>query len=58
MVNDNPIEELLAYPGVNVRFYFELRGGCTINWLNFDHNDTWCLQEKGRKDAQAALAIG
>lgn len=48
-VNDNPIEELMAYPGVNVRFYFQMHPDtCGINILNFNGEDTWCMQEQGR----------
>lgn len=52
-------EELRDAPGVNVRYFFkESNTGCSMSQLNFNGEDTWCLQAAGRRDAQNALALG
>ena len=58
-VNDNPDRELAAYPGVNVRYYFQMHPEqCDLNILDFNGDETWCLQQQGQNDAKIALAIG
>lgn len=49
-----------AYPDVNFRYYFQERIKTCANThlLDFDGDYTWCLQEAGRSDAEAALTIG
>jgi len=44
-MNTNNIQkELAAYPGVNVRYYFQERNtGCDIFSLDFNGEETWCL---------------
>lgn len=43
--NTNNIQkELLAFPGVNVRYYFQERDtGCSVFSLSFNGEETWCL---------------
>ena len=52
--------EIRGSPGVNFRYYFQERIKTCANdhILNFDGDNTWCLQEAGRKDVQNALAMG
>ena len=59
--NMNSIDaEMRAYDGINMRFYFQEHGtGCpNISQLDFNGEDTWCLQEAGRRDAATALEMG
>jgi len=53
------IGELRAYPGLDMRFYFQERNSCPgAGGLSFDNSTTWCMQEAGRADAKAMLDIG
>ncbi len=55
----NLFAEMSAYPGLDMRFYFQERNGCPgAGGLNFDNSTTWCLQEAGRNDAKNMLEIG
>lgn len=44
IINDNFVEELMAYPNVNIRYYFQDNNiDCPhISELNFNGVDTWC----------------
>jgi len=55
----NLFAEARAYPGLDVRYYFQEANGCPgAGGLSFDNSTTWCLQEAGRADAKAMLDIG
>ena len=49
-----------AYPEVESRLYFQVvNDTCNIhNYLDFNNDTTWCLQEMGRRDAMNMLNIG
>jgi len=60
--NDGIDSEIRLSPGVKIRYFFKEHGsgttGCVMSQLNFNGEDTWCLQEAGRRDAQQALTLG
>ena len=52
-------EQAAAYPGLDIRYYFQERTSCPgSGGLDFNNSTTWCLQEQGRTDAKAMLDIG
>ena len=57
---DSIWEQASAYPGMDIRYYFQERNGCpdSMGGLDFNNSTTWCLQEAGRADAKAMLDIG
>ena len=49
---DQIFQEVQAFPGIDIRYYFQLHNNtCPGSSLDFDNSTTWCLQEKGRQDA-------
>ena len=58
-ISDDFIAQTKAYPGLDVRYYFQERNLCPgSGGLNFNNSTTWCLQQAGRDDAKNMLAIG
>lgn len=56
---DNLYTESQAYPGLDLRYYFQEQNSCPgAGGLDFDSSTTDCLQEAGRSDAQNMLNIG
>jgi len=47
--NTDRIEgEIREAPGIKLRYYFKEHASCGLSQLNFNGEDTWCLQEAGR----------
>ena len=56
---DSVIAQAQAYPGLDMRYYFQESNSCPgAGGLDFNNSTTWCLQEAGRADAKAMLNIG
>lgn len=52
-------EQAKAYPGIDMRYYFQLETDCPgAGGIDFSNSTTWCLQEQGRSDAKAMLELG
>lgn len=49
-----------AYPKIDIRYFFqEHNTGCNNpSELDFEPENTWCLQQAGRRDAQTMLGLG
>ena len=46
--------EIRESPGINIRYFFKEHDTSTcypMSQLNFNGEDTWCLQEAGRRNA-------
>ena len=59
--NDGIDSEIRRAPGINIRYFFKEHdtSACyPMSQLNFNGEDTWCLQEAGRRNAQDALSLG
>ena len=45
---DSIDSEIREAPGIKIRYFFKERASCPMSQLNFNGEDTWCLQEAGR----------